>query len=78
MALKKYDLYQDENGDWVSKARGGKRASVKEETKVEAVKKMAEIAKNQGNTSVVIRKKDGTIQEERTYPRSSDPTSSKG
>jgi hypothetical protein len=28
--------------------------------------------------SVKIHKKDGTIQEERTYPRSADPLESKG
>lgn len=28
--------------------------------------------------SLKIRKEDGTIQEERTYPRSADPTKSKG
>ena len=43
------------------------------ETKEEVLKKTIEIAKNQGDSSVVIHKQDGKIQEERTYPKSTDP-----
>jgi hypothetical protein len=38
-----------------------------------AIEWIIEIAKNRGDSSVVIHKQDGEIQEERTYPKSSDP-----
>ena len=73
-----YDVKKTEAG-WEGIARGGERASVTGPTKAEVVKRTTEIAKNSPmDTSVVIRKQDGKIQEERTFPRSSDPTSSKG
>jgi hypothetical protein len=37
------------------------------------IKKTIELAKKQEDSSVVIHKKDGKIQEERTFPKSSDP-----
>jgi hypothetical protein len=50
---------------------------VKAKTKIEAVKKTSRyMQKKQG--SVRIHKVNGRIQEERTYPRSKDPRSSKG
>ena len=42
------------------------------------MKKTIEIAKNQGNSSVKIHKQDGKIQEERTYPKGTDPYPPKG
>ena len=48
-------------------------------TKEEAIRLMADRAENAGEpVSVVIHKEDGTIEEERTYPRSADPTTSEG
>jgi hypothetical protein len=72
MSRKTYHITKTDTG-WQGKAEGGKRASTTGATKDEVMKNTIEIAKNQGNTSVVIHKTDGKIQEERTYPKSSDP-----
>ena len=69
---KTYHVTKTDDG-WQGKAQGGERASVKGNTKEEVVKKTIEIAKKQESSSVKIHKVDGKIQEERTYPRSSDP-----
>jgi hypothetical protein len=69
---KTYHVTKTDSG-WQGKKEGGERASVTGDTKEEVLKKTIEIAKNQGDTSVVIHKQDGKIQEERTYPKSSDP-----
>ena len=42
-------------------------------TKQEVLKKTIELAKKEKLSQVIIHKVDGKIQEERTYPRSSDP-----
>ena len=48
-------------------------------TKEEAIKATAAVVRADPNAvSVKIHKMDGKIQEERTYPRSADPTRSKG
>jgi hypothetical protein len=67
-----YHVTKTEEG-WQGKKEGGERASVKADTKEEVMKRTIEIAKKQGDSSVVIHKKDSKIQEERTYPKSSDP-----
>ena len=72
MSRKTYHVTKTDSG-WQGKVEGGKRASVTGETKEEVKQKTIDIAKNQGDTSVVIHKGDGKIQEERTYPKSSDP-----
>ena len=77
MARKVYHITKTEDG-WQGKAENGQRASVTGGTKEEVLQKTIEIAKNQGNTSVKIHKADGTFQEERTYPKSSDPYPPKG
>jgi len=74
---KTYHVTKTKDG-WKGKAEGGKKASVTGSTKSEVQKKTIEIAKKQGNTSVVIHKKDGKIQEERTYPKGTDPHPPKG
>ncbi|HCT29243.1 MAG TPA: hypothetical protein DIW31_00560 [Bacteroidales bacterium] len=73
MAQRKiYHVTKTDEG-WQGKLEGGQRASVKGDTKEEVVKKTIELAKNQEDSSVRIHKLDGEIQEERTYPRKSDP-----
>jgi hypothetical protein len=42
------------------------------------VKDAARIARKDKRASLVIRKTNGRIQEERSYPRGSDPRKSKG
>lgn len=69
---KAYNVTKAEKG-WQGKLEDGKRASVKGDTKAEVVQQTIEIAKKQINSSVVIRKENGKIQEERTYPKKSDP-----
>lgn len=77
MSLKKFHITKTENG-WQGKAEGGERASKTASTKKELVDQMRDMAKRKGNVSLIIHKEDGRIQEERTYPRSSDPKNSKG
>lgn len=69
---KVYHVTKTDDG-WQGKLEDGQRASVKGEIKADVLKKTIELAKNQENSSVKIHKTDGTIQEERTYPKSSDP-----
>jgi hypothetical protein len=61
------------NDGWQGKLEDSQRASVKGTTKEEVLKKTIEIAKKQDNSSVKIHKSDGKFQEERTYPKKSDP-----
>ncbi len=69
---KTYHVTKTDDG-WQGKLEGGQRASAKGNTKEEVLKKTIEIAKNQDNSSVKIHKSDGKFQEERTYPKKSDP-----
>lgn len=75
MSRKVYHVVKTEDG-WAGKARGGERVSVKGNTKAEVVARTAGIAKNYGNSQVVIHKMDGKIQSERTY--GNDPFPPKG
>lgn len=45
---------------------------------IRTLKQTIEIVKKQDNSSVIIHKEDGKIQEERTYPKKSDPFPPKG
>ena len=62
---------------WKVKQQGGKVVA-KSKTKTAAVKDAARIARKDKRASVVIRNTNGRIQEERSYPRGSDPRKSKG
>lgn len=75
---KTYHVTKTESG-WQGKIERGQRASVTGTTKSEVMQKTIEIAKNyNGNSNVIIHKQNGKIQEERTYPRSSDPSQTPG
>lgn len=78
--LRKYTLSKDKkNGDWVLTNDATNRVEKRFETKEEATKGgvlEGVLGKNGG--TVKIKKEDGKYQEERTYPRSEDPRSSKG
>lgn len=74
---KTYHVTKTKDG-WQGKAQNGERASAKGATKKEVVEKTIEIAKNSGNSSVKIHKGNGQFQEERTYPKKSDPYPPKG
>jgi hypothetical protein len=58
--------------DWKIQRGGSSRASARFETKAQALSRAREMARNSG-AQLFIHGRDGKIQEERTYPRSSDP-----
>ena len=62
---------------WKVKQQGGKTVA-KSKTKAAAVKNATQVARKDKRASVVIRKTNGRIQEERTYPRGADARKSKG
>ena len=74
---KTYHVTKTDDG-WQGKLEGGKRASVTGDTKKEVVQKTIGIAKKQDESSVKIHKADGKFQEERTYPKKSDPYPPRG
>lgn len=77
MPAKRVDV--SKQGDkWVAKTKQDKVVASAPK-KVDAVKKTAAAArKDPEAVTVRIHKENGRIQEERTYPRSADPKSSKG
>lgn len=62
---------------WELKRTGADRASKRSNTKQELVSSLSEFFEGK-TASVKIHKADGTIEEERTYPRTSDPKRTKG
>ncbi|HGA2317339.1 MULTISPECIES: DUF2188 domain-containing protein [Pseudomonas putida group] len=62
---------------WELKEAGAECASKRASTKHELVSAIADFFDGK-TASVKIHKADGTIEEERTYPRSADPRRSKG
>jgi len=74
------EIHVEKSGDnWVGKSGGRTVPGTKAPTKAEAVRNTAAVAKKGSEpVSVKIHGQDGRIQEERTYPRSADPSRSKG
>jgi hypothetical protein len=71
-----YHITKD--GDkWKFQKEGNQRPSKTADTKQEIIKQMRDFM-NDKTGSVKIHKKDGLIQEERTYQRKDDPSKSKG
>jgi len=66
-----YYVFPD-RGEWVLRKRGNEKATGRFARKEDAVQRGREAAKNQKG-QLVIRKKDGTIQEERTYGKNPFP-----
>lgn len=64
-------------GDWKVQREGSSRASGRFGTKSQAVSRAREMARRKGG-QLFIHGQDGKIQEERTYPRSTDPRRSPG
>ena len=62
---------------WKVKEKGGKVVA-KAPTKTRAVRDGANVARKQKRSSLIIRKANGRIQEERTYPRGTSRTRAKG
>ncbi|MHB1105014.1 MAG: DUF2188 domain-containing protein [Lutibacter sp.] len=70
-------IHQD--GVYKLKKENSQRASkVIDANKTDAIKTAKDFIQNQGGGSLKIHKNNGGFQEERTYPRSMDPTKSKG
>lgn len=78
--LPRYHLVKDEKkDDWKLEKEGSDRAVRRFDTKEDATKGgVLPKAVGQAGGSVRIHKTDGTIQEERTFPRDRDPTKSPG
>jgi hypothetical protein len=76
MAMKRIDIVKSPAG-WTAKSDG--REVVSGSRKDELVRQVAQSARASGQpTSVRIHSMNGTIQEERTYPRGADPRWSRG
>jgi hypothetical protein len=74
---RRVDVVQTGDG-WVAKTRNGHKFATGA-TKSQVVKNAAVKARrSERPTSLRIHGRNGRIQEERTYPRSADPKSSKG
>lgn len=65
------------DNEWKFTKSGNSRASRTADTKDKIINKMQDYMSDHVG-SVKIHKKNGRFQEERTYPRSSDPSSSPG
>lgn len=78
MALEKYDFLKDrDRDDWILRKRGADRALRRFPTKKEGLSAIPGIMEGK-RASLTIRKENGQIQDERTYPRSADPAGSSG
>jgi hypothetical protein len=76
--VKRIDVVKKGNG-WLGETGGHTVRGTKAQTKLEAVKKMAAVARKAPEpVSVKIHKETGQIQQERTYPRAADPRKIKG
>ena len=80
MALDKYEIiYRSDSSDWALVKEGSDQASFVASKKQAIMAKMKKMMNKERNeASVRIKKRNGQYQEERTYPRSKDPSRSKG
>lgn len=69
----RYFINPRDDGKWEITKQGSKKASAVTDTKRDAVRKGAQIARSKGNSQLHIKKKDGTFQEERTYGKDPYP-----
>ncbi len=78
--LRKFTLSHDKKkNDWVLKEDGSSRAKKRFDNKANATRGgVLEGLLGGAGGSVKIKKQNGRIQEERTYPRSEDPRRSPG
>ena len=75
--LRRIDVVRKRSG-WVAETKKG-RTFATGSTKEAVVNNAARKARGSSRpTSVRIHGRDGSVQEERTYPRAADPRSSKG
>ena len=79
MALDKYTLSKNKkSGKWDLKKSGSNKPKKSFDKKSDATKAGALEKATGGNSSVRIKKMDGKIQEERTFPRAKDPKKTPG
>ena len=71
-----YDLKKSEDG-WILKERGGDAEKHLHGTKEDAIGQASDLLRGK-IASLKIHNLDGTIEEERTFPRSKDPSQSEG
>lgn len=74
--MDKYEIQHD-GEKWKLQREGGNRALRSADTKADIMKSGTEYMRDHGG-SLKVRGQNGQYQEERTYPRSSDPKRSKG
>ncbi len=74
--MNNYDLKKT-HGGWVLKQQDGDLEEKFAGTKEEAVRRASKLMQGQTG-SLKIHNLDGTIEEERTFPRSDDPAESEG
>jgi hypothetical protein len=74
---KVYHVNKTEDG-WEGKLEDGHRSSITGPDKDEVVKQTIELAKKSEPSSIIIHTQDGRIEEERTFPRSTDPHPPRG
>jgi hypothetical protein len=67
MPRKRYELRQAPDDQWGLYKSGADRASKKFDTKEEGVEFSRGYVRAQGNSQLIIKKSDGTIQTEHTY-----------
>jgi hypothetical protein len=72
-----YHVTKSENG-WKGQIVNTSKPVVEGKTKEDVVERTIELAKKDKLSQVLIHGEDGKIQEERTYPKSSDPHTTKG
>ena len=75
--MQNYHLVPTEKNRWRLIGEGSDRTLCDFDTKEQALSRCAVLLQPQSG-SLKIHKVDGTFEEERTYPRSSDPVASKG
>ncbi len=72
-----FHVTKTEDG-WVGRKENTHHALAKGATKKQVVSEMIKVAKHHQPSSLKIHRMNGSFQEERTYPRTSDPAGSKG
>jgi len=78
MERRVYHVIRNGSSGWKAMLENSGRASITGDIKQDVVNRAIAMAKNHSRSAVIIHKADGTIQEERTFPRSADPVRTAG
>jgi Uncharacterized protein conserved in bacteria (DUF2188) len=77
--MKRMEVVKTKDGQWRGQSSGRALPGTSSPRKVDAVKKTAQKARSSKEpVSLKIKKENGRVQEERTYPRKADPRRSRG